>query len=1537
MTEQWEALIVGVDEYPIYTTLHNLTVARKDAEDVAKQLEKYGYETFRIQRLPQQPRQKGEESNQLKSGVRLEELKDKITHLFNPPSRQEISDLALLFFSGHGWHQIVDDNDDVFLATSDVFPKAGIYGISLRWLGEEIERSSVKKVIVWLDCCFSGELMKYLPTNKNYCFITGTRSFETGLEISYKQGLFTKTLLEGLNPDNYADGIVDSNKLQNFIEKQMSATSQRPLIKNSQRSIVLTTRYSSQIFRDKCPYRSLSYFQETPEDATFFWGRSKLTNHLIERVQKSRFIGVLGASGSGKSSLLRAGLLYQLKLGQVLPGSNSWTYLTPFVPTENPLKQLNIVWDAASLNLPNSIKSVLVEERKQNSINSEPERSNKNKIIMVIDQFEECFTMCDENIRKTFFEHLIELLEKYSNLHIIMGMRSDFRGRLREYSELVTKIEKPYINVEHLNREEIEEVIQKPADLVGLQIEGSLKQQLINDVEDYPGSLPLLEYTLTQLWQETRKQGERFLTLKTYQALGGIEGTLEKRANEVFNSLDKNEQAIAKRIFLELTQVGDTFDTRRRFYLRDLVNSHHSLEELDQVTQKLANEKNRLIVRTEEKTLGEGKSEQQITKNISSTILIDVVHEALIRNWGRLRQWQDEYREGIVIERKIETAAQEWKNKQQKPEYLLQGSKLGEAREYIKSYGNLGMLDGIAESYIERSLRSKTFNTLRTWSVLIAVMLGLSTGLVFSLIGQRNSLINQAIASRNAAENSLRFNNSLDGMIQGLQAGYTLQDPLVKFPLFELFRSTDNLQEDVQNTLQWALYHVKEANRMRGDSTILVRSIVSPDNYNQQIIASAGEDGTIKLWDLQGKLLKSWNVKSSKDQASQRIWNVAFSPNAKLLASSGEDGIVRIWNLEEIQKLPNIHLKETPKHQAIQAYKGYAHGYVRYVSFSSDGKNLAIVEGEGGKGNIGLWDLQGNRLALWKADYNKQPVNFAKTVDFHPNNDQDIMVTIGMDQQIKIWDIKNVKQSHQPKPLSTLFIPQKDAIKASDITNKFPGWGAFFSPNGKHIVAAGNGGDIGLWTSENSLWNSEKQRVGKVWQAHQGSIWNVAFSADSQYIASGGEDGKVRIWNLKGKKLAQFEGHNGPVRSVKFTANSKQIVSSGDDGTTRLWNLPIHLFDHQNVDSFPKHEVKKNQPILSPDKKLLALVDKDNKIQITDVNEKNLNTFQDHIGKIWAINFSPNSQLLVTAGEDNTIRVWKDLDKQQQGRYSSIFQVKEKDRQNPLSYTNNDNRITAAIFSLDNQRIISGDNAGYIKIWDLKQNKKIAVWQVSYHGIKNLSFSSDGHLLATFVGQEDTMQLPLESLNQLIARGCYSIKDFLENNPDSISINSSLCPQMMLEEIRDLVTIDKSLETKIIQEPIVKESQENNSLPESVNSPVKEEVNDYWSGNWNHSFVGMNNKSFKGTMTLQLKDNQVTGNFTIPSINLTGTITEGKTLNNGRTLEGKWSNKSQQQGNFLFTLAPNNKGFSGYYSIGNQKIETNRGNSWNGSKLIIYP
>lgn len=282
---------------------------------------------------------------------------------------------------------------------------------------------------------------------------------------------------------------------------------------------------------------------------------------------------------------------------------------------------------------------------------------------------------------------------KVSHIFFAECQRSPL-GKCTQYAQLAQKIDQHLVLMKPMSRQEIEEAITKPAELVDLQVEKALVTKMTEDVVESPGSLLLLQYTLTELWKDAQTGANRNrLTLESYEQLGGIEKTLSKRANQVYASLKDEEKPVAKRIFLELTQLGETSDTRRRVYKEDLVNSQHSEELLDRTIEQLV--RPRLIITTNESRSQNGKP----------GVILDIVHEALIRHWQELRQWVAENQVALEIERKIEARAKDWERngKTEDLGLLLQGATLIEAETYLKDYDNLGLLDGIAQEYIEVS------------------------------------------------------------------------------------------------------------------------------------------------------------------------------------------------------------------------------------------------------------------------------------------------------------------------------------------------------------------------------------------------------------------------------------------------------------------------------------------------------------------------------------------------------------------------------------------------------------------------------------------------------------------------------------------------------------------------------------------------------------------------------------------------------------------------------------------------------------------
>jgi uncharacterized protein YjbI with pentapeptide repeats/energy-coupling factor transporter ATP-binding protein EcfA2 len=737
-----DALVVGIGAYE---ELSRLTAPAEDAEAIAQLLTHHS--DFQVKRLPEVVQNNALRVGQ-KTKVTLEELEEAIVQLFLPSGRS-IPDTALFYFSGHGLRK-ERGIPEGFLAASDADPKSGNWGIRLKWLREVLQESPIRQQIVWLDCCFSGELFNIDEANpgekgkgRDRCFIAAAREFEAAYEsIGNPHSVLTQAILAGLEPARGGDRWITNHSLSAFLSQQFESATQRPVFANFGEPIHLTRaalprRETSDHAPTVaiCPYKGLEYFDCNDEDPKYFYGREELTDRLLDQVRQGNFLAIAGASGSGKSSVLRAGLIHQLKQGRRLSGSDRWQILI-LQPGEHPLQSLaeafldphlSTIQRATQLE---SAEQQLAQgaEGLRRLIHSSPHA----KTLLVIDQFEEVFTLC-QNLteRQRFFACLLGALEliqpssrngddnplpdavkaQNSKLAIALAMRADFFGKCLEqdYSGLAQQIQQNLVAVTPMHREALQNAILKPAQQVSLNLEPELVAQMLTDVEGSPGSLPLLQYTLTELWKQ---RTDNCLQLKTYTQLGGVMGTLQKRATQVYDSFSPEQQAAAQHIFLSLTQLGEgTEDTRRRVLKQDLISPRFPEALIDAVVQRLADEK--LIVTSEQVEKGGGDRQA----------VIDVAHEALIRHWLLLRKWLTANRDQLRQKRKIEERAEEWRLHRKSKDYLLQGKLLADAKAFHKQQANTLSLSGLAVEFIQKSSKQKRVNQLRAASLLTVPVL----------------------------------------------------------------------------------------------------------------------------------------------------------------------------------------------------------------------------------------------------------------------------------------------------------------------------------------------------------------------------------------------------------------------------------------------------------------------------------------------------------------------------------------------------------------------------------------------------------------------------------------------------------------------------------------------------------------------------------------------------------------------------------------------------------------------------------------------
>ena len=1178
-----------------------------------------------------------------------------------------------------------------------------------------------------------------------------------------------------------------------------------------------------------CPYRGLYHFN--PNDAEYFFGREVFVEELFEATKTRNFIPVLGASGSGKSSVVLAGLIPKLeqeqkghwKFTHFRPGSDPFHALAlALVPLYRPeLDATDEIIQARKLAKSLSNNQDSGDQLPLSDVFAKIKQNNPDhRILLIADQFEELYTQCsDSTVRRRFLDCLLASFQSSnsgasSSTVLVTTMRADFLANALSYRPFADMLQNADIKLGAMSRKELTEVIEKPVEKLGVTFEAGLVERILDDVEDEPGNLPLLEFALTELWEKrTGKQ----LTHDAYEAIGQVKGALADYADDKYKNLTVEEQEQARRIFIQLVRPGEgTEDTRRRANRAELGEENWNL-----ITRKDGLTDSRLVV---------------TNRNDIEQETVEVVHEALIHNWQKLQQWMETDRDFRVWQEQLRTLMLQWKSNGNNADYLLKGKPLADAEYWQQEHSK--NLSSNEQKFIKESIKKEKRRRQRTtifWMSITSVFACLA---MLALLQMQKAQIQEIKALTVSSEALLLSNQNFDALIASIRAGRLLNKSLFKVDLNTRIRLLEALQK--------AMYGLRERNRLE-DHTAPVRSVsFSPDG---KMLASGSDDGTVKLWSSEGKLLATLEadktvvrslsfspdgkmLASAGDDLTVKLWSsegewletlrghqtgvnsVSFSPDGKMLASAGDDGTVKLWDSDG-------ELDDT--------LKTHTEGKVIWsVSFSPDDGERLLASGEH-RGSIKLWKLQDDKK--WKLD--KTLPHGSPVYKIRFSQDGEILASAGLDGIVKLWNgqgqLLSTCEGHDKEVTGLSFSPTGEilATASADGTIKFwhwnkdscqqltvpppatiPGWLKWgkdlsFSPDGQLLAVATEDWQIKLL----EVGDTQLPQILKIFPTkHPRDIMSMSLSPDDNIIATGDLNGTIKIHNISdGAEINTLKGHNNKwIYDLDFSHDGELLASGGRDDKICLWKIKITEKEKSHCDSLQHESLRpltidfshdgqilasgstdgkfhlwnlgdkkpffsershgdKDRGILvwdvdiSPDNQTIAIVGQDGSIKLFSRKDEKLFAFpHGHKGVINSVSFHPDGKILATASADGTVKLWN---------------LKGKLLDTLEGYTN---EVLDVSFSRDGKMLASASNDGTVKLWELK----VKLWNLkgeflnTFHshqvGLKKIRFSRDVNTLISVSGGSDRAiilwNLEDFTLDKLLNRGCNLLRNYFQNN-----------------------------------------------------------------------------------------------------------------------------------------------------------------------------
>ncbi|ESA36472.1 wd-40 repeat protein [Leptolyngbya sp. Heron Island J] len=1076
------------------------------------------------------------------------------------------------------------------------------------------------------------------------------------------------------------------------------------------------------------PYKGLKKFEAT--DHQRFFGRESLVADLLRYLAAHRCLILLGASGSGKSSLVRAGIIPKLEEER---GTNLID-LT-FTPDEDP-------FDAFYASLLGHFKQADARLARQVDANTLTQvvlqlQSPDTPWVIFVDQFEELFSITQPQKREAFVASLVNLQrlmiqEQHTtggngrSLYLILAMRADFLDQFAPYRDLGQLTERYMRFITNMTREDLKRAIANPANLNGVAYQDGLLKEILNDLQDQPGELPLLQYMLDLLWKRANLDN-RLICCDAYWTIEGVQGALRQHVNEIYNQLPPADQTHARQIFLSLVDTsvnrdhpeGSSKAVSRRAYISQFTDA-----ETRRVLRYLI-DANLLVSnwQPQERDIQGQTAVPDVLADgaLSRRATVELAHETLIRSWPLLQNWLEENQEIINLRHRLSDEARQWhelaqKSPAQATDELWRGAKL-ERVEELRQEGRFEMLFGGLEAaedeFVDAALterdrqhheqekrRQQELRLYRITGISSVLASGVLVLLAIAVTLGWRAQLREIEALITAADASFSDNrHSSNTLVTALEAGDRLQKSF-------WFRNDSDLQAKTLQVVSQAVYWVKEQGVLSGHSYTVESVAVSPDESTiDQRIATAGRDGTVRLWTLQGEELQTLM------KQEQHFSFVRFSPDGSRLAIADYDGKVTLWSRQDdsLQPLGNGHQQA-----------------VREVSFHPTEPRLATV---GDDGSVKIWDFNGQQLN--SLDEHQAAVD---AVAYSP--DGRFLVTGGIDQTVILWDSDgNRLQTIENLP---------SAVLSLDFSQ-----GGQWLTEGDWLAIAMDDGTVQIHPFDPD--GAIILEPAITLSGHTAGVTAVQFSPNGTLIATASVDGTAKIWNRFGKEVYALEGHDGRINGLDFNATGTMLATASNDNTVKLWNLNSPAQRILSGHSSTIFSVN-----FSSDNTLLATASTDDRVLVWDAmtpydtSPQVLQAGND----VYNVAISPNSQYLAGALEDGTVKLWS-------------LDIDNNNQMEPLIIpAHGDKAVSDVQFSDDSQTLISSGYDAAVRFWRVADGTLQDTLQnddQNLTGIYALSWHQDINLLATAndnttvnIWQLETQQLQLIAHEQSVYQALFS-------------------------------------------------------------------------------------------------------------------------------------------------------------------------------------